>query len=242
MRDFGKNEVNTMSEKLLDSSQSKESIPHRYQSSICLDALPEELPKPCAEPVPRRFSREEYYRMGEAGIFAPDEHVELIQGEILYMAPQGSRHFTSLCATGEALRAAFGVGFDVRPQGPLALDPGSEPEPDIAVLPGSFRDYENDHPTSALSVVEVSESTLVYDRTTKASLYASVHIADCWIINLVEDLVEVHRSPQPDSTAPFGASYGQVTQYKRGDVVSPLSAPQASICVEDLLPHRRRGG
>ena len=242
-----------MSEQLLDSLQPKESnpppapskegsFPRGCQPSGCFDALSRGLPKPCSEPVPRRFSREEYYCMGEAGIFAPDEHVELIQGEILYMAPQGSPHFTGICAAEEALRVAFGAGFYVRPQGPLALGPKSEPEPDIAVVPGSFRDYEDDHPTSALLVVEVSESTLVYDRTTKASLYASAHIADYWIINLVEYLVEVYRSPQPDSTPPFGASYGQVTQHKRGDVVSPLSAPQASIRVEDLLPHRQRGG
>jgi len=234
----------------LDSSQLKESNPppapsnegsfHRgCQPSVYFDALSKGLPKPCAEPVPRRFSREEYYRMGEAGIFAPDEHVELIQGEILYMAPQGGPHFTGTRAAEEALRAAFGAGFDVRPQGPLALGLSSEPEPDIAVVHGSFRDYEDDHPTSALLVVEVSESTLVYDRTTKASLYASAHIADYWILNLVEDLVEVYRSPKPDPTAPFGASYGQVTLHKRGDVVSPLSAPQASIRVDDLLPRRR---
>ena len=227
-----------MSEQL-DLRQPKDSFPHGCQPFVCFDALSRGLPKPCAEPVPRRFSRGEYYRMGEAGIFAPDEHVELIRGEILYMAPQDSRHFTSLCATGEALRAAFGTGFDIRPQGPLALGPKSEPEPDIAVVPGSFRDYEDDHPTSALLVVEVSESTLVYDRTTKASLYASAHIADYWIINLVEDLVEVYRSPQSDSTAPFGARYGQITRHARGNVVSPLSSPQASIRVEDLLPRRR---
>jgi Uma2 family endonuclease len=178
--------------------------------------------------------------MGETGIFAPDEHVELIQGEILYMAPQGSPHFTGTRAAEEAIRAAFGADFDIRPQGPLVLGPNSEPEPDIAVVPGSFRDYEDDHPTSALLVVEVSESTLVYDQTTKASLYASAHIADYWIINLVEEIVEVYRSPKPDSTAPFGTCYSQVTLHKRGDVVSPLFAPQASIRVEDLLPRRRR--
>ena len=226
----------------LPTAPSKErSFPCGCQPSVCFDALSRGLSKLCAEPSPRRFSREEYYRMGEAGIFAPDEHVELIQGEILYMAPQGSPHFTSICATEAALRAVFGTGFQIRSQGPLILGPNSEPEPDVAVVSGSFRDYEDDHPTSALLVVEVSESTLVYDRTTKASLYASVHITDYWIINLVEDLVEVHSSSLPDSTAPFGASYSQIRQYKRGDIVSPLSAPQASIRVEDLLPHRQRG-
>ena len=212
-----------MSEQLLDSLKSKESLHHGCQPSVCFDALSRWLPKPCSEPMPRRFSREEYYRMGEAGVFAPDEHVELIQGEILYMAPQGSPHFTSTRAVEEALRIAFGAGFDVRPQGPITLGPDSEPEPDIAVVPGSFRDYEDEHPTSALLVVEVSESTLAYDRTTKASLYASAHIADYWILNLVEDLVEVYRSPQPNSTAPFGAHYGQITRHERSDFISPLT-------------------
>jgi Uma2 family endonuclease len=228
-----------MNEQLSDSSQPKEGFPCGCQPSVCFNTLSKGLSKPCSEPVPRRFSREEYYLMGEAGVFAPDEHVELIKGEILYMAPQGSSHFTSIRAAEEALRAAFGEGFDIRPQGPLVLGPDSEPEPDIVVVPGSFRDYEDEHPKSALLVVEVSESTLVYDRTIKASLYAAANIAEYWIINLVEDRVEVHRSPKSNPTAAFGADYGQSTRHKGGDVVSPLSAPQASIRVEDLLPRRR---
>jgi Uma2 family endonuclease len=178
--------------------------------------------------------------MGEAGILAPGERVELIEGEILSMAPQGPSHSTSTSRLYQVFEVAFGLGFYVRSQLPLALGLISDPEPDVAVVPGPIEDYESAHPATALLVVEVSDTTLAYDRTIKAGLYARAGIADYWIVNLVDHLVEVHRDPQPDATSPLGASYGQVIRHGRGAVISPLAAPQAQIAVDNLLPRPRR--
>ena len=108
--------------------------------------------------------------MVEAGVLAPGERAELIDGEVLAMTPQGSLHATAVVLVEEALRAAFAAGYVIRVQMPLALDPSSEPEPDVAVVRGSPRDYRDAHPTSALLVVEVANATLGYDRDQKGSL------------------------------------------------------------------------
>jgi Uma2 family endonuclease len=193
-----------------------------------------------AEPVPRRWTREEYYCMGEAGVFVSNGHVELIEGEILHRSPQGPLHSVGTSRLYRVIGAAFGPGFYVRSQLPLALGQRSDPEPDLVVVPGAPEDYEDAHPTTALLVVEVSDTTLAYDRTIKAGLYARAGIADYWIVNLVDHLIEVHRDPQPDATSPLGASYGQVIRHGRGAVISPLAAPQAQIAVDNLLPRPRQ--
>lgn len=192
--------------------------------------------QPAPDPVRRRWSREEYYRLGEVGLLAPDERVELIEGEIFQMAPQGPSHSTGARSAQEALRAAFGPGFDVRPQMPLALGLASDPEPDLAVVRGSFRDYRTAHPTMAVLVVEVSDTTLAFDRREKASLYARAGIPDYWIVNVLEQVVEVHRDPRPDPTMPFEYGYAQITRHGAGDTLTPLAAPEATIPVAELLP------
>src|SRR5262249_31704863 len=96
-------------------------------------------------------------------------------------------------------------------------------------------DY-TDHPTTALLVVEVSDTTLAYDRHRKASLYACVGIADYWIVNLVHNQVELYRSPAADSAQPYGFRYADATIRRPGDTVSPLAKPKARVKVADLLP------
>ena len=194
------------------------------------------LKKLPAEPFRRRWSREEYYRMGEAGIFAPDENVELIEGEIYQMAPQGPAHSTVMCSTQELLRHAFGSTFHVRPQLPLSLGLASDPEPDLAGVPGSFRDYRTAHPTTAVLVVEVSDTTLAFDQQAKASLYARAGIPEYWIVNLPEQVVEVHQTPRPDTDQAFQYGYAQITRHGTEDTLTPLAAPEASMAVADLLP------
>jgi Uma2 family endonuclease len=187
-----------------------------------------------AAPQPRRWSREEYYALAEQGWFQ-GQRVELIDGEIWEMSPQHELHFQAILLAGDVLRDAFGPGHTVRPQGPLKLGAISDPEPDLAVVPGSARDYV-EHPTNALLVVEVSESSLAFDRSHKASLYAFAGIQEYWIINLVARQLEVHRDPIPDTQETHGFRYDDVTTLRGGDAVSPLAAPQAMIRVADLLP------
>ena len=184
----------------------------------------------------RRWTRQEYDKMVECGIFPPGERVELIDGEIIEMSPQKSGHATAIRLTEEALRLAFGAGYDVRVQMPLALDPLSEPEPDVAVVRGSPRDYRDAHPASALLVVEVADTTLSYDREQKGSLYARAGVADYWILNLSEGRLEVFRDPIAMAQARYGWIYRTVGYYTAGEQVSPLAAPQAVVPVADLLP------
>jgi hypothetical protein len=106
-------------------------------------------------PRARRFTRVEYDRLIDAGFFRPDDPVELLGGQLIVAEPQGSRHYAALRATHEAVRAAFGPGWEIRGQGPLALDDESEPEPDVAVVPGSFRDYRAAHPSRPVLVIEI---------------------------------------------------------------------------------------
>jgi Uma2 family endonuclease len=184
----------------------------------------------------RRWKRVEYERLIETGFFQPGDPIELIGGQLIVAEPQGSRHFTAIQAVEEALRAVFGAGWQVRTQGPVALDDESEPEPDVAVVPGSFRDYVAAHPSRPVLVVEVSESSLPLDRHHKGSLYARAGLDDYWIVNLVDQVLEVYRHPGPDPAAPFGWRYQSVETLERRAFVSPLALTGARIRVADLLP------
>jgi Uma2 family endonuclease len=190
--------------------------------------------EPPQSPQPARFTRAQYYQMGDLGFFQ-GRRVELIEGEIVEVAPQKNPHFLSINLVAEALRKAFGDGYWVRVQGPLHLQNDSEPEPDVAVVAGPMKSYE-DHPTSALLVVEVSDTTLRYDRGRKASLYARAGIADYWIVNLVENRLEIMRDPTEDATAPLGWRYSSPVVLKVGEQVSPLALPAEKIAISDLLP------
>jgi len=184
----------------------------------------------------RRWKRVEYERLIETGFFQPGDPVELVGGQLIVAEPQGSGHFAAIRAVEEALRAAFSVGWDVRGQGPVALDEESEPEPDVAVVPGGFRDYVAAHPSRPVLVVEVSESSLALDRHHKGSLYARAGLDDYWIVNLVDRVLEVYRRPGPDPAAPFGWRYSPAEVFGREASVSPLALPGAHIRVADLFP------
>jgi Uma2 family endonuclease len=183
----------------------------------------------------RRWSRIEYDRLIDLGVFQPGDPIELIGGELLVAEPQGAPHYTSIQKTARVLEEAFGPSWNVRTQGPIGLDEESEPEPDIAVVPGEPEDYGTSHPTRADLVVEVSESSLAFDRGHKGSVYARAGIVDYWIVNLVDRVLEVYREPAPDVAAPFGASYARREVLDSSRQVSPLAAPHASIHVRDLL-------
>jgi Uma2 family endonuclease len=122
----------------------------------------------------------------------------------------------------------------VRIQLPLALGDDSEPEPDIAVVSGSIRDYRDAHPESALLVIEISDSTLAFDWEVKGSLYARERVAEYWIVNLVESVVEVFREPVMNASARFGWSYAQSEHFTRGNSISMLFG--GAVSVTDLLP------
>jgi Uma2 family endonuclease len=182
----------------------------------------------------KRWTREEYERLVALGVFGPEERLQLLEGEIVRMTPQGSAHATAVSLTEEKLRGLFGAGFVIRVQMPLALDPDSEPEPDIAVVVGSPRDYRECHPSTALLVVEVSDTTLLLDQDHKARIYARAGIPEYWIVNLVESCLEVYSNP---ATPPHQPARYQVSRILRpSDTISPLAQPTKSVPVRDLLP------
>ncbi len=184
----------------------------------------------------RPWTREEYYRLADLGFFL-EQRVELIAGEIIQMPPQKNWHALGITLTEDALRTAFGPGYWVRVQMSLDLTPHSVPDPDLAVIAGSPRTHARaNNPTTSLLLVEVSDSTLAYDRRTKGSLYACAGIADYWILNLADRQLEVYRHPQPDNKARFGFCYTDEIDLGPTDEVSPLALPQARIKIVDLLP------
>jgi Uma2 family endonuclease len=121
----------------------------------------------------------------------------------------------------------------------MAPDDVSEPEPDLAVLPGSARDFDEAHPATALLVVEVAESSVSFDRRRKSGLYARARIQEYWIVNLVRRRLEVYRDPAPDPQAQLGWRYRTVRSLVPGDEVVPLGA-EAPVAVSDLMPRSVR--
>ena len=177
----------------------------------------------------RRWTREEYERLVEQGFFHPGERLELIEGVIYEMTPQSSYHATGVRLTERALHPFYEHGFDIRCQMPLAVESDSEPEPDIAIVVGEPQDYLSAHPTTAVLIVEVADSSLLRDRKRKARLYARAGIPEYWINNLVKKCLEVYRDPQ-------AGVYTTRFILREGDSVSPLSRPEALIPVTSLLP------
>jgi len=183
----------------------------------------------------RRWSRKDYYRLGDAGAFA-DENLELIDGQLVVAEPKGTYHVTGVGLVGRALRAALPAGWHVRIQDPIALDEESEPEPDIAVVPGDLTDYLDEHPRRPVLVVEVADTSLAFDRERKGSLYARGGIADYWIVNLVDRALEVYREPSRDRSAAYGWRYLSVDRLTPPAEVALLALPEARVALATLLP------
>jgi len=192
------------------------------------------MPEP---PVPmKRWTRVEYERLVDRGIFEPGDRIELIDGLLLVAEPQTSPHYTAIRLVERALVRAFGDGWEVRSQAPIALDEASEPEPDVAVVRGAVRDFAGSHPADPVLVVEVSLSSLAFDREHKASLYARAGRPEYWIVNLIDRVLEVQREPAPEPSAPYGWDYALVDVLGPAEYVSTLGAPAVQIPVADLLP------
>jgi len=118
---------------------------------------------------------------------------------------------------------------------PVALDEESEPEPDVAVVPGTARQYWDAHPSRPVLVVEVADSSVTLDREEKASLYARAGVPDYWIVDIAREVVEVHRQPMTMPAARFGWSYARVEHLGREAVLSPVAAPTSRVALADFL-------
>jgi len=183
-----------------------------------------------------RMSRTRYEQLVEAGMFGPEDRIELLDGLLVAREPQGGRHATAVALVRVALEKAFGRSFYVREEKPIALDESSEPEPDIVVVKGRPRDYLDAHPSRPVLVVEVADTSLALDRLRKGGLYARAGIADYWVVNLVDQVLEVYREPVRVPSGQGGWKYASVRLLRRNAVVIPLAAPRARIRVAALLP------
>lgn len=181
------------------------------------------------------WNKRDYHRLGELGFFT-GQRVELIEGKLMVLSPQNSEHATAVLQTASVLQAAFGSGYHARPQVPIDLGQTTEPEPDVAIVVGTFQQYRLAHPTTAVLVVEISDTTVAYDRRRKGSLYARAGITDYWIVNLVRRQVEVYRNPIPDPNRPYGHRYSSRTDLQPGATVCPLALAGVNLPVASLLP------
>lgn len=183
---------------------------------------------PVAAPMRRRLTVDEYHRMGEAGILGEDNRVELIDGELVTMAPIGSGHAYIVDLMTDSLVRQVPRNCLVRIQNPIQLGDFGEPEPDMAIV--KRQNYRLQHPQASdvLVLVEVAETSLKYDRTTKLRLYARFGIPEVWIIDVDGKRVEVYRTPQADAQ-----TYQDVRRYTKGFVV-PEAIPGIELRVADL--------
>lgn len=180
-----------------------------------------------------RWSREDYYRLGALGFFR-GRRVELLLGEIVEMSPIGWPHVVACRKVAERLETIFaGLAWISRGE-PLNLT-HSEPLPDVAVIPGRFADY-TDHPTTAWLVVEVADSSLDLDTTTKAELYATAGVPEYWVLDLGGRRLLVYRDPAPLPAGLGATAYRTQGVLGAGEAVTPLAAPAAAVPVADLLP------
>lgn len=191
---------------------------------------------PAFVPVPRpiQWTVAEFHRLLADPAYE-QRRMFLVEGEILEMPPPNPPHNNSLLLAYEALRKAFGPGYCIRTQMPLVLNQATDPMPDLAIVPGSPRDYPN-HPRTALLVVEIADSSLAYDMREKAHSYAAGGIADYWVVDLTNRKVHVFRDLVADPTSPFQARYRTATSHGPTEVVTPLAAPHGTVKVADLLP------
>jgi Uma2 family endonuclease len=191
--------------------------------------------KQAERPVLRRWTRREYERLIDHGFLDEDDPIELLDGLLLVKEPQHSPHRTAVLLVAKAVERAFGEGWFVQTQSPIILDHRSEPEPDVCVVRGSPRDYLASHPSSPALVVEVAQSGLRMARGRKAAVYARAGIADYWIVNLIDRVLEVHREPARPGPTRRHWGYAVIETLGADTTIAPLAAPSAGIRVADLL-------
>ena len=178
-------------------------------------------------PRPFVWSRKDYHTLDKLPVFF-NRRVELIEGEIVEMSPIGFLHILGVAKSAKAVEVTFGSGYFVLTQSPFAAGNFSEPEPDAAVYAGTLNNLKAT-PTNPALIIEVSDATLAYDRTTKAGLYARAGIADYWVLNIRDRVLEVFRNP-------LNGVYEPKVIYRPGQNIAPLAAPQSLVLVDDLLP------
>ena len=187
-------------------------------------------PRPAA-PSRRRFTVAEYYAMAEAGILAPDERVELLDGDVIAMPPINEWHASRVGRFTNTLPAQFQGQAIVWIQNPVRLDDASEPQPDVMLLRWRDDFYEGGHPGPAdvLLLIEVSDTTVDYDRSAKLAAYAVAGIPEVWIASRRDRRIESYSDPDGDQ-------YTTVRYYGAGESISPQAFPDVILQVDQIIP------
>jgi Uma2 family endonuclease len=177
-----------------------------------------------------RFSVKDYYRMADSGVLRPGARVELLQGRIIDMSPIGPFHGGLVNRLGRFFNLNAKGRWTVSTQNPLRLDEYSEPEPDLMLLKPAADDYTSRHPgpSDVFLLIEVSDTTLDYDREEKLPAYGRAGVPEVWIVNLNEQTIEVYRDPN-------FAGYGSKAILRAGQQAQPLAFPDAAVEVSELL-------
>lgn len=173
-----------------------------------------------------RISRERYDRMVAAGIFGEDDRIELLNGVLVTMSPQDHRHAEAIQELNEILVRLFSGEAKVRVQLPFATDEFGEPEPDLALIPLPV--VRGEHPSRALLVVEVADSSLRKDRLVKGAIYARAQVPEYWIVDVAHRVVEVYREP-------LGDHYAQSFVARPGESVAIQALPGAMVAVAAIF-------
>ena len=177
-----------------------------------------------------RFSVADYYRMAETGVLRPDARVELLDGRIIDMSPIGPFHGGVTKRLNQFFTKLSKGRWIVSVQDPLHLDEHSEPQPDLMLLKLAADDYTSRHPgpNDVLLLIEVADSSLVFDREEKLPAYGRAGVAEVWILNLPSKTIEVYREPH-------FAGYGSNKTLRSGDKAVPLAFPDVAVDVSELL-------
>ena len=180
-------------------------------------------------PAKHRFDVDAYYKLAEAGILPNPHRVELIDGEIIDLNAIGSPHAAITTRLTRQFIRAVGDLAIISVQNPLRLDSYNEPEPDLLVLRPRADDYQANHPGAAdvLLLIEVSETSLAYDRGRKLALYAKFGVAEVWIIDLAGAAIEIYRQPKEGAFS--------LTERRTGGSLTPDLVPSLAIDVAALL-------
>lgn len=178
----------------------------------------------------RLFTVDDYHRMAEVGLLAEDERTELLEGEVVFKMPIGSRHAACVKRLIQFLVTHLSGRAIIGAQDPVRLGPFSEPEPDISVLQPRLDMYGRSHPEpdDVLFLIEVADSSLYLDRQVKAPLYATSGISELWIVDLTDDTIEVLRDPGPEG-------YRSIQRYIRGGQLAPEAFPDLLLAVDEIL-------
>ncbi len=185
------------------------------------------------EVKPYKFTVAQYHKMAEANILHEDSRVELIEGEILKMAPVGKKHAGIVDFFNAKLNQWISHKAIVRVQNPIQLDEHNEPEPDVIVLKTRDDYYQNKTPdqNDVYFIIEVSDSSYPIDRQVKLPLYARFEIPEVWIVDVEKQCVEIHRSP-------VECSYQESKICKGNDTVASLMFPEIKLIVQDIFKYR----